>query len=476
MLRFHQAILFFSALALLSMDISAEKYMIELCIDESAVNQSEQVTDQSTVTQSEQIAGQPTVTQSEQIAGQPTVTQLKQVADQPTVTQSEQVAGQSTVNQSEQVTDQPTVTESEQVAGQPTVNQSKRVITAWLVIAALAGAVLGALLMPSLPTSAQLFISAFWVGIGWILVFYDSKLYEVSSGDHEGENHELRPLLKLLPLWAPFLIFYVVDAAGSAFFDNRASLDMIQKFSGIIVSCLIDSVIVMFCGEVNQQVQQRIRLAKIIFGMLVCSLFCIDARHVQDKRKSEGLFTFTRQRILLGIMNEMVKEMLGEYFRDQVPDQSMHHLEFTFNRFVEGMGRLLAVVCILVFRNWIGETVNNGHLDKYFQTLAVTNLCALLMLLSLPNTWYCIKEAEDHDNDLENLEEGRRSYSLESQYCSARSSSVSQYFSARSSSVSQSSVDFSSDESISASSEATVLPNLESAESSHWSILYRGYA
>ncbi|GKV39889.1 hypothetical protein SLEP1_g47589 [Rubroshorea leprosula] len=443
MLRFHHPILFFLALALLSVDISADKYMDEFLIDQSTVDQ-------------------PTVTQSEQVAGQLTVNQSKQVTDQPTVTQLEQVAGQPTVNQSEQVTDQ------------PAVNQSKLVIDAWWFIAGLAGAVMGGLRISRLPTSAQLFISAILVGIGCISVYYYSKRYEVSSGDHEGEKHELRPLLKLLPLWAPFLIFYVVDAAGSVFFDYEAYLYIIQKFSGIIVSRLIDYVIVKFCGKVNQQVQQRIRLAKIIFGMLVCFLLCIDAWHVQAKGKSKGSFTFTLQFILLGIMNEMVKEMLGEYFRDQVPDQSMHHLEFTFNSFVEGMGRLLAVVCILVSRNWIDEKiekigeVKNSQLDKCFRTLAFMSLCALFMFVYLSNTCYYKKKTEDRDVNFENLEVGSVSLNS-SRPWESQSSSL------HSLSISQSTAHFPGIEFVSASSEATVLPNFESAGSSvnrdYWSIV-----
>ncbi|GKV51847.1 hypothetical protein SLEP1_g58471 [Rubroshorea leprosula] len=428
MLRFHHqsSILFFLALALLSVGISAENYMDEFLIDESAVNRSEQVTDQSTVTQSEQVAGQPTV------------------------------------NQSEQVTDQ------------PAVNQSKLVIDAWWFIAGLAGALMGGLLISSYSTSAQLFISAILVGIGCISVYYYSKRYEVSSGDHEGEKHELRPLLKLLPLWAPFLIFYVVDAAGSVFFDYEAYLYIIQKFSGIIVSRLIDYVIIKFCSKVNQQVQQRIRLAKIIFGMLVCFLLCIDAWHVQAKRKSEGSFTFTLQFILLGIMNEMVKEKLGEYFCDQVPDQSMHHLEFTFNGFVEGMGRLLAVVCILVSRNWIDEKIEkrgkvtwikNSQLDKCFRTLAFMSLCALFMFVYLSNTCYYQKKTEDHDDNLEKLEVGSVSLN-NSRPLESQSSSLS------SSSILQSTAYFPE-----AAILPAILPNLESAGSSvnrdYWSIVKR---
>ncbi|GLT45887.1 hypothetical protein SLA2020_196860 [Shorea laevis] len=360
------------------------------------------------------------------------------------------------------LTDQLVVKQLEQVTDD--VKNTNNRIDAWRFIARFAGAIIGGVVISNSSSSKQLYIPAIFVGIGCIFCYSYSICYEVSSGDHQAERHELRPLLKFLPLWAPFLIYYVVDAAGSSFFGyEEAYLYIIQKASGIVVSRLIGCVITKFCNKVNQKEQQCIRLAKITFGMLVCFLLCINTWHVISKEKS---WAYILQYILLGIMKEMVKETLGEYFYDQVIDQSLHHLEFTFNSFVEGMGRLLAVVCILVFRNWIGKTVDNSHLDKYFRTLAFMSLCALLMFVYLSNTCYWKKEAEDHDNHLEKLEEGRHSCPSESQY-----------FSACSSSVSQSTVYFSSDESISASSEATVLPNLESAESSanrdHWSIVRR---
>ncbi|GKV39893.1 hypothetical protein SLEP1_g47593 [Rubroshorea leprosula] len=372
--------IFYWGLALLSVDMSAEQYMKEFLSDQLTVNQSEQVIDQLAVDQSVLVIDQLAVDQSEQ------------VIDQLAVNQSKQGINQLAVNQLEQGIDD--------------ANKTNNRIDAWTFIARFAGAVLGGVLLSDSSKSKQLYIPAIFVGIGSIFCYSYSICYKVSLGDHKGQKHELRPLLKYLPLWAPFLIYYVVDAAGSAFFDYEAYLYIIEKFSGIIISRLIGYVITKFCSKVNQQVQQRIRLANIIFGMLVCFLLCIDTWHVQAKRKSEGSFTFTLQFILLGIMKQMVKEMLGEYFCDQVPDKSLHHLEFTFNSFVEGMGRLLAVVSILVFRNWIGETVNNSHLDKYFRTLAFMSLCALLMFVYLSNTCYLKKETKDHDDYLKKLEEG----------------------------------------------------------------------
>ncbi|GLU06959.1 hypothetical protein SLE2022_239420 [Rubroshorea leprosula] len=384
------------------------------------------------------------------------------------------------------LTNQLAASESEQVIDDAKKPNNR--IDAWRFIAKFAGTVIGGVLISSnLPIGKWPFIPAILVGIGCIFCYSYSKCFEVSSGDHEGEKHELRPLLKLLPLWAPFLIYYVVDAAGSTFFNYEVYLHIkqgdqyylfiIQKSSGIIVSHLIGYVITKFCSEVNQQEQKRIRLVKITLGMLVCFLFCIVTWHVEAKGKSEGSsetkvisLTFILHFILVGIMKEMVKGMLGEYFCDQVPDQSMHHLQFTFNSFVEGMGRLLAVVCILVFRNWIGEKVHNSHLEKYFGTLAFMSLCALLMFVYLSNTCYWNTETEDHNDCLEKLEEGSLS-SL------SKCPSESQSSSLHSSSASQSTAYFSDNESISTSSEAAVLPNLESAGSSasrdYWSIVKR---
>ncbi|GKV28991.1 hypothetical protein SLEP1_g37975 [Rubroshorea leprosula] len=239
-------------------------------------------------------------------------------------------------------------------------------------------------------------------------------------------NYEIRALLKLfpklLPLWTPFLIYYVVDAGGSTFFmeqgkvlgHGEASLYMLQKIVGFMGLDLINSGIAKFSSKRNQP-KWVITVTIITCGMFTCFLICLLSWHVEASRlqsiknnqdpKIILHFAMFLQFILLGTMNKMVGEMLGKFFCDHA-DESMHHLEFTFNSFVEGMGRLLAVACILVFRNWIGDTINKSHLDKYYRALAFISLWACVIFIYLSYTCYWKKETEDHDSLTKKMEEG----------------------------------------------------------------------
>ncbi|GKV28992.1 hypothetical protein SLEP1_g37976 [Rubroshorea leprosula] len=339
------------------------------------------------------------------------------------------------------------------------------------------GAITGLVLTSNFSSKQMLMISAIVGAIGCIFFCSYSICYKVSLGHHQEYKHELkheiRALLKLfpklLPLWAPFLIYYMVDAAGRTFFIEQgkvsghggACLYMLQKIVGFMASALINLGITKFSSKRNQP-KWVATVAKITCGMFICFLICLLSWHVEASRlqsiknnqdpKIILHFAMFLQFILLETMNKMVGKMLGKFFCDYVADESMHHLEFTFNSFVEGMGRLLGVACILVFRNWIGDTINESHLDKYYRALTFISLCACVIFIILSYTCYWKKETEDHASLATKIEE-------------VGLTSEPQSFSLHSSP--QWSAQFSADESMFACSEQTSVPsNLGSARPS----------
>ena len=73
--------------------------------------------------------------------------------------------------------------------------------------------------------------------------------------------------------------------------------------------------------------------------------------------------------VFLGLTKGPVGEGLRHFFYDHV-EVSMKQLESPFNLSVRGVGRFLSVIFILVFRNWIGDSINTSRLDEYMRLLA----------------------------------------------------------------------------------------------------------
>ncbi|XVF29841.1 hypothetical protein REPUB_Repub16aG0005500 [Reevesia pubescens] len=174
-------------------------------------------------------------------------------------------------------------------------------------------------------------------------------------------------LLKLIPLWMIFLIYSVVEAAGTTFFIEQSDnledhigngfkiplsfFFVLKSITSVIISYLVDFLTSIWWNEVNQQ--QRARIVRIAIGMLVSFLCCITAWQVevhrlklikeiiifsdyQDRRISMSILWLTPQFVLLGLMDGLVEEGLQGFFYDHVPE-SMKIYELPFNKCVMGI-------------------------------------------------------------------------------------------------------------------------------------------
>ncbi|XVF29840.1 hypothetical protein REPUB_Repub16aG0005500 [Reevesia pubescens] len=243
-------------------------------------------------------------------------------------------------------------------------------------------------------------------------------------------------LLKLIPLWMIFLIYSVVEAAGTTFFIEQSDnledhigngfkiplsfFFVLKSITSVIISYLVDFLTSIWWNEVNQQ--QRARIVRIAIGMLVSFLCCITAWQVevhrlklikeiiifsdyQDRRISMSILWLTPQFVLLGLMDGLVEEGLQGFFYDHVPE-SMKIYELPFNKCVMGIGKFFSIITFFIFfSRWFGNASNTSHLDRYFLVLAIISLAAAAFF-SIAVHSFDWKIAQDEDMVDSIMEEG----------------------------------------------------------------------
>ncbi|XVF79535.1 hypothetical protein PTKIN_Ptkin14bG0230800 [Pterospermum kingtungense] len=313
----------------------------------------------------------------------------------------------------------------------------------WLYIAAFTGAVISTTLLSSLPWKETFMISAIVMVLVYAFFLYGKSYYELEDPKRNStltsRLEQATRLSKLLPVWTTFLVYSLVEATGSTFFIEQSnnlndrigndfripinsfdripinSFDLLQSVISFVISQLSDFLIQKLG---NQDQQRRARLIRIGLGMFISFLSCIAAWHVevcrlnlikraeisvddQNKSTSMSILWLVPQFVFLGLTKGLVGEGLRHFFYDHV-EVSMKQLESSFNLSVRGVGRFLSVVFILVFRQWIGDTINTSHLDEYMRMLALLNLWTLMVYIFLLNTYEWKIVPPQH------MEEGRR--------------------------------------------------------------------
>ncbi|GKV51846.1 hypothetical protein SLEP1_g58470 [Rubroshorea leprosula] len=279
------------------------------------------------------------------------------------------------------------------------------------------------------PWKLKFMFSAIAMGIGYLsfcfgLIYYKSErkitniMPVVSEDNQSRKSSQSWRHLKLLPLWIPFLAYYVVQTAGTTFFLKQidvVQVDILVKNIKFLdpETCMI--LVRSFPGVLLRPILKRFSdkkyklRAALTLGMVFNFCSCIASWHVEARRlhmfKKSGsnmnLFWLVPQFFLLGCAIELVGEGLEDFFSDLVPE-SKQELGFAFNRLVEGMGKFISVGFVLAFRNyWIGDTINKSRLDNYYRALAFLALGALFLFTYLSNTDGCTWEI-----DLEKSEEG----------------------------------------------------------------------
>ncbi|EOY16806.1 hypothetical protein SCA6_009536 [Theobroma cacao] len=316
----------------------------------------------------------------------------------------------------------------------------------WLYIAAFTGAVVSTTLLSSLPWKETFMISAIVMVLVYVFFLYGKSCYDLASPKKNStltsRVKQVTQLLKLLPVWTTFLVYSLVEATGSTFFIEQSSnlndrigndfripinsfdripinsFDLLQSIISFVISQLSDFLIQKLG---NEDKQRRARLVRIGLGMFISFLSCIAAWHVevsrlnlinqseisdnQNKSTSMSILWLVPQFVFLGLTKGLVGEGLKHFFYDHV-EVSMKQLEGPFNLSVRGVGRFLSVIFILVFRHWIGDTINTSRLDEYMRMLAMLNLWTLIVYIFLLNTYEWKIVPPQEESSCVHMEEG----------------------------------------------------------------------
>ncbi|KAK9289523.1 hypothetical protein L1049_007678 [Liquidambar formosana] len=243
---------------------------------------------------------------------------------------------------------------------------------------------------------------------------------------------EVKSVTLMFPLWTTFLVYTLVDAAGSTFFVEQSNNLNAQIGKHFKVPMMIFFVLKSYTGsQISVWVKRLIKkrystkaerrhatLVRIGFGLLCCLLCCIAAYVVEDRRlnliKKKGLQSdpdtsigmsiiwLVPQFILLGLMRGLAQKGLDAFFDNQVA-KSMASYGPHINEFMLGIGKFLTVFGVYVVRSWFGNTMNTSHLDRYYGILAFLSLGNLFFYLLVVTTFYAHNDAPEEDVDLQEV-------------------------------------------------------------------------
>ncbi|KAI3450905.1 hypothetical protein Pfo_007570 [Paulownia fortunei] len=216
-------------------------------------------------------------------------------------------------------------------------------------------------------------------------------------------------LLKMLPIWTTFLTFSLVVATGSTFFLEEATKINIDfpilyfialwRFTKFMVAEISDYVLEKL-EKKKKFFAQRMMLVRIGIGMICCVLCCIAARinavHWLHLVKIDGqpeepmnIYRLTPQFVLLGVMEGLSGDGLENFFDSQVSKSTARYGP-PFGDCVEGVGKFLSVICILILSTWFKwfkDDINSSRLDKYYAVLTILSF-ANMIIYWLVAYWY----------------------------------------------------------------------------------------
>ncbi|WCJ34804.1 Major facilitator superfamily protein [Euphorbia peplus] len=251
---------------------------------------------------------------------------------------------------------------------------------------------------------------------------------EVESIDENlcsvAEVRKAKSLIRLIPLWFAFILYGTVTAAGSTFFIEQSngldeyignnfkvsvnSFFIMRSFAASIASFLANLVVSRFCNR-NETWVLKGGLIRVGLGFIVSVLCCQTAYQIEyvrlDQLRTYGdpdiedvtlhmsILWLAPQFILLGLMDGLSEDGLIELFYVLV-DEHMEGIETPINQLMLGIGKLVSVGCVFVFRDWFGHTINTSRLDKYFNMLMYLSIGNLAFYLVIGSYYVHVHKKE----------------------------------------------------------------------------------
>ncbi|KAJ3703011.1 hypothetical protein LUZ61_006716 [Rhynchospora tenuis] len=222
---------------------------------------------------------------------------------------------------------------------------------------------------------------------------------------------EFKSILRLLPIWATFIIFASVSAQERLVFVEQAmvmdkcfgSLNIpaasVSSFNVLVVvvfAPIYDKIIIPVARRITKTEEGISHLQRVGIGLLFSILAMLSATIVEIKRlqiaRDEGLvhqnvavpmsvFWQIPQYVLGGIGEVFNQIGMLDFFYDQAPD-SMRSLCLALALLTLSLGNYLTSFILTVVNRvtrWIPENLNEGHLDRFF--LLFVGLCLFNLVL-----------------------------------------------------------------------------------------------
>ncbi|KAJ4774309.1 Protein NRT1/ PTR FAMILY 8.5 [Rhynchospora pubera] len=218
---------------------------------------------------------------------------------------------------------------------------------------------------------------------------------------------ELKSILRLLPIWATFILFASVSTQESTVFVEQgifmntrlgslnippASLTTFDVLTVIVFTPLYDMIIIPITRQFTGKERGLSHLQRAGIGLFFSIIAMVSAAILETKRlevaSEEGLVHKKAavsmsilwqipQHVLVGIGEVLNQIGMLAFFYDQAPD-SMRSLCLALALLTISLGGYVTSIILtttdLVF-GWIPDNLNQGHLDRFFWL--VSGLCLL---------------------------------------------------------------------------------------------------
>ncbi|KAJ4819980.1 Protein NRT1/ PTR FAMILY 8.5 [Rhynchospora pubera] len=213
---------------------------------------------------------------------------------------------------------------------------------------------------------------------------------------------ELKSVLRLLPIWATFILFSSVSTQESSVFveqamvmDRRfgsinippASLSSCSVLAIVVFAPIYDKIVVPVARRFTKTEGGLSLLQRSGIGLLFSILAMSTAAIVETKRlqiaRDEGLmhqnvpvpmsiFWQIPQHVIIGIGEAFAQIGMLEFFYDQAPN-SMRSVSMALALLTISLGSYATSFILTVVNRvtgWIPENLNQGHLDRFFWLVA----------------------------------------------------------------------------------------------------------
>ncbi|KAJ0471430.1 putative proton-dependent oligopeptide transporter family, MFS transporter superfamily [Helianthus annuus] len=242
------------------------------------------------------------------------------------------------------------------------------------------------------------------------------------NSSYKQEDHKmiLKSVLKMIPMCVVFSVLSLISATGSTFYLqqynnlNTDSVIAIQFYSLVQDSSkFVIPFIYGCCLPKNEKV-------KIGVGIVCGVASCICAwqlevyrlkevshlvdQGVDDAYTSISFLWLVPQFCLLGCMEGLIDEGLLKFYYSQTKQEQ--HLPYVkeYIALVMGIGKLLNIFLILVFKGWFQDTVNRSRLDKYYLVLVILSSANFITYCFIARLFYKVQELTNVDQDFKNDE------------------------------------------------------------------------